>query len=268
MWHRLAASAIFFLALGAAPGAFGQDDPNDPLRKFEKSVKAPPGQQPAAAPAPAPAPRQTDNGYRHDQQSGDLGDELVGDIANVILDAAGQMGALTFQRLTSEADDSVRREPGDILIPFVRYDFFRQSVNASIYANDNRIEAGFGPIAVLLEEYIFHNRATGSGLTIDRQMFLYRMSPSKDFEFDLGLGQTTLAGVERTPLGSFSIPAKLRVAEGVVVEFIPTWSGIMSDYEAALHWGMQYGSLKVGYRYLSTPTANLKGPYAGFALYF
>jgi hypothetical protein len=120
----------------------------------------------------------------------------------------------------------------------------------------------------LFEEYTFHNQATGSTLTIDKQMFLYRMSGTRDFELDIGMGQSTIAGLERTPMGSFSLPVKIKATDSVTIEFIPTWSGLMSDYDAAVHWGTQYGSLKIGYRYLTTTGAYLKGPYAGFALYY
>ncbi len=285
---RRVAIGLMVFALGAA-SAFGQDDPNDPLRKFEKGVKNAQSQQPAPAPAPAPSSNNNSNssnnnsnssnnngnnssyssGYS-DSSSGnnDLAVELTQDFVNFSIQLIAEAGSLTLQRLFTTADPAIRRDPGDILIPFVRYDLSYQSVTSGIYAISNRLEVGFGPLGLLYEDYVFHNRATGSQLMIEKELFLWRMSSSRDFELDLGFGQSALMGLDRIPMGSFALPIKYKPTDSITLEFIPTWSGLMTDYDGAVHWSNPSWSLKAGYRYLTTTGANLKGPYVGLALYF
>lgn len=260
--------AAVALWLGGAPGAFGQDDANSPLRKFEKAAQ-PPAQpsQPGRNPAPAPADGEHDREHE-EHQGNDLGGEIASSLLDSVVNVAVDLGAITLKRLDSGADDSVRRDNGDVLLPFLRYDFSRQYVSGAIFALDNRVEVGYGPLGAMFEKYAFFDQSANASLTFYRQMLLYRASTSRTFELDLGAGQTVMYGTLRAPLGSFSAPVKLRVAEAVTIEFIPTWSGVINDYETALHWGGQFASLKVGYRYLSSPGANLKGPFAGLALYF
>lgn len=260
--RRVVLGIFVLLAMAGTSSAYGQNDPgaDSPLRKFEKNA------QPAATPSQPPAPPPAEHDRQHEDHGNDLGQELASDLINATMDIAIEVGAATMKRVNSGADELVRRDNGDILIPFLRYDFSRQSISGAIFALDNRVEAGYGPLAMMFEKYAFYDRA--STLTFYRQMLLYRASTSKDFELDLGAGQTVMYGTLRTPLGSFSIPVKLRVADAVTIEFIPTWSGTINDYETALHWGGKFASFKVGYRYLSSPDMNLKGPFAGLALYF
>ncbi len=189
-------------------------------------------------------------------------------LADLMVEIIGDVSSATLQRLNASADPAIRRNEGDTLLPFVRYDFFRQSVATNVSANDQRLEAGYGPVAFLLEHYMFREQIPNATLTIERQMFLYRASFDRTVEVDFGVGQTNIYGLQRTTLSSVSIPIRIAFNDNVTLEFRPTKADTMDDYEAALHFGGQYGSFKVGYRTLVGSGASLSGPFAGFAAYY
>lgn len=286
--RRLTISACVVLMLGASASAYCQQAPTDnsPLRRFERGVQTPTSQPPSQTSSqptqtsyqtyPPPydpfAPPGSSSGYYQSQRDGrplgdDLVGELMGDMVGAVVGIAGHMGALTLQRLGSGADADTRREEGDILVPFVRYDFFRQQVVSNIYATDHRLEVGYGPVALLVEKYTFYQQPNDT-LTINRKLFLYRMSPTRNAEIDLGFGETVVSGLQNTSLGTFSLPIAVMLGDNVSLEFRPTWSNNLDDYEGAVHVGGRYGSLKLGYRSLSTNGAVLNGPFAGFSLYY
>ncbi len=287
---RLSETLVILMALGASASAYCQQAPNDnsPLRRFEKGVQTPSSQpsnqtssqsstqtyyQPPSQPyqydpfaPPGTASSYQSQGTRR-PQSDDLVGDLMGDMLGAVVGLAGEMGVLTLQRMSSSADVATRREEGDILLPFVRYDFFRQHAIANIYATDHRLEVGYGPVALLVEKYTFYQQPNDS-LTINRKLFLYRMSPVREAEIDLGFGESVVSGLQNTSLGTFSLPITVMLGDNVALEFRPTWSHTMDDYEGAIHLGGRFGSVKLGYRYLSTSGAVLNGPFAGFSLYY
>jgi hypothetical protein len=265
--RRAAARLISLLLLGGTSAAHCQesappDGNSSVLRKFEKSVQPHPYKPVQPAPVPAPAP------YRTHNRNESLGNTLANELINTGMDVVAELGKITMQRLSPDTDATLRRNDGDLLIPFVRYDFAHQIISGNIFANNHRLEAGYGPFAVLYEDYIFHEQAPGNTLTINRQMLVYRMSANKTIEVDFGLGQTILYGSQRTPLDTVTIPVRIIVSEGVALELRPTWANTMDDYELALHWKYQFGSLKIGYRSLISSGEALNGPFAGFSLYY
>ncbi len=258
-------AAAVYAASGAYCAQAQAGNDNSALGQFEKSVQPPPSK-------PADASSREDREHQGDD---DFGTSLLrallspddGSNQGSSRDASPP-GISSAQRLAADTDPAVRRNDGDILIPYVRYDFFRQSVATNVSANDHRLEAGYGSYAVMLEHYVFREQIPNATLSIDRQMLLLRMSSDRNLEIDIGLGQTVISGAQRTTLGSISLPIKVALNDNVALEFRPTKADTMDDYEAALHWGGQYGSLKIGYRTLVGRGASLSGPFAGFAVYY
>lgn len=256
----------FLLALGAASSAFCQvsapsdTSDNSVLRKFEKSAQ--PSPEKPAAPYQA---QEANRRYSNDKQDSH-GNAFGNEMFNLVMDVMAESGKITLSRLSSDTDLAQQRVVGDILIPFVRYDFAYQNISSNIIANSHRVEAGYGPFALSLEDYAFHEQAPDNTLTIKQQLLLYRMSVNRIFEVDFGLGQTIVSGAKRTTLDTFSIPLRLAFSENIALEFRPTWANTIDDYEIALHWGRQYGSVKIGYRTLISTGDALSGPFAGFSL--
>ncbi len=237
------------------------------LRKFEKSIP------------PAPEGHSQHNSQseppREKKPNEDIGSELGEAIAEGVVDvtmsilAAG--GRSSLRRLDPgialDTEAPLLRNDGEPLIPFIRYDFGYQRVSANITGRIHRLEGGYGPVALFLEDYSLNESAPASTLNIQRQMIMYRMSVSRA-ELDIGLGQSVISGAQRTEMGAVSLRGRFMLSETVSMDILPTWGDGMDDYELALHWGRQFGSIKIGYRRLHTPSTSLGGPFAGFALYF
>ena len=240
------------------------------LHKFEKSI------QPAAEgrgqnnPQPEP-PRER---KRHDEGIGsELGEDIAEELVDVAMSILAAGGRSSLRRLDPgiapdpDAEAPLLRNDGEPLIPFVRYDFGYQRVSANITGRIHRLEGGYGPVALFLEDYTLDESSPAATLNIQRQMILYRMSGNRA-EIDIGLGQTVISGVQRTEIGAVSLRGRFMLSEAVSIDILPTWGSGLDDYELALHWGRQFGSLKIGYRRLHSPSTSLGGPFAGFALYF
>ncbi|HEY6093404.1 MAG TPA: hypothetical protein VIU93_00485 [Gallionellaceae bacterium] len=258
---NLSAATFFLIAMmGGANSACAQENStsssgdDSKLRKFERSVQA---AQQSSAPATA---------HYDSRNSPHAGTGF--NLDSEFMDWIGELGQQTWQRLDLTEGGASRRNEGDFTIPFIRYDFAYQNVAASIHASSHRLEAGYGPFAVFLEEYTFKETSPDSTLTISRQLLLYRMSVDPMFEVDLGIGQSVVSGAESTSLSTLSLPVRVVLGENAALEFRPAWAGGMNDYELALHIGRQYGSVKVGYRVLNSPDSTLSGPFAGFSVYY
>ena len=245
-----------------------QDSDASVLRHFEKSIQPDSGNNNVGIPQGEPPHTGKDD---DDSIGHELGDELATDFMNGLMNVVSTIvvegGRATMQRVAPGTDASFRRNDGDALIPFVRYGFGYQRVSANIDATFNRLEGGYGPFALYLEEYGFHEAAPASVLMVQRQMFLYRVA-GQHTEIDFGLGRSVVAGAKRTVMDAVSLRGKFMLSDSTSIDFTPVWGNGMDDYELTLHWGRQFGSFAVGYRSLQTSGASLNGPFAGFAFYF
>jgi hypothetical protein len=234
------------------------------LHEFEKSI------QPASEGGGQNNPQKQPRESKHDEEIGsELGEAVAQEIVDVAMSILAAGGRYSLRRLAPDPDAEapLLRNDGEPLIPFIRYDFGYQWVSANIAGHIHRFEGGYGPVALFLEDYTLDESSPGAALNIQRQMMLYRMSGSRA-EIDIGLGQTVISGAQRTEIGAVSLRGRFMFGEAVSMDILPTWGSGLDDCELALHWGRQFGSLKIGYRRLHSPSAALGGPFAGFALYF
>lgn len=272
MWRAVILAGIFGMAVDIAAAHEDNSSPNSSsshgadtsvLHSFEKSVQSAPENNRQSNPQTASSPRREhDDGVGHE-----LGEEIIEGLLDVTMTILAEGGRSTLRRLDPATDVPLQRTDGDPSIPFVRYDFGYQRVSANIDAHINRFEGGYGPVALFLEDYSFNETSPASTLKIQRHMLLYRMS-GKLAEIDFGFGESVISGMQRTTVGAVSLRGRFVIDENVSIEVMPIWGGGMSDYELALQWGRQFGSLKIGYRALYSPDVSLSGPFAGFALYF
>ncbi len=283
---RLPAWLAVALAL-ASPVAHAQPDSGDsPLRKFEKGAQ-PPGAPPSA---PQPAPSPPAGQQQGSTASADSGDNWFGELLEVLFgdnhassgnaDSGASGGGntqfhtfldrptdLTLERLDARTDITLRRDEGDVLIPYVRYDFAYQQLSSSISGYDNRLELGYGVASLLVEDYRLYDRAYATALTLDRYLLQYRVSLNRRSEFDFGVGETEMLGANYTQLGTVSLAARFILADNLLLEVRPTWARTIQDYEAAIALTQPYWSLKAGYRSMTSPGGTLQGPFIGLALH-
>ncbi len=274
----------------ASPAGYCQPGADDsPLRKFEKGAQPPSNSQSGAQPAPQPAPQSS--GQQGGSGASNKDDEnWLGELLDVLFSPSGgssdgaqngsgggnvQMHTFldipterTMDRLDPRADITLRRDDGDVLIPYARYDFGYQEVSSSISGYDNRLEFGFGAASMQVEDYRLYDRKYGAALTIDRYLLQYRVSVNRRSELDFGVGQTELLGASYTALGTVSMAARVILADNLMLELRPTWARTVQDYDAAVALTLPYWSLKAGYRTMTSPGGTLQGPYVGFALHY
>ncbi|HEY5993627.1 MAG TPA: hypothetical protein VIU46_03405 [Gallionellaceae bacterium] len=185
------------------------------------------------------------------------------------------------------SETAFRRYDGDTLLPYVSYDFARHHVPASgLYASDHRLEAGAKFYSLQLEQYAFDQApAGGAALRMDRQMLRLRIPDIRGQnggELDIGLGRTAVHGAQRTAVASLGVNLKLAFGEHTALSLGGTLPleaftfGFgsrsarlpMGDGEIALHLGMRYATLNMGYRYLYADHATYRGPYAGVSFHY
>lgn len=272
-WRGVALSAVlFWLAADIAAAQGDHSSQSSPktqgtdssvLGNFEKDIQPEStGNKQNEHRKESPRKKEHDDG-----PGGELVEGIAQGLAEVTMGILAGGGSASMQRIAPGEDASLYRNDGEPLIPFVRYDFAYQRASANISAHINRFEGGYGPLALYLEGYTFNERSPDSTLEIQRQMILYRMSGQRA-EIDIGLGKSIIVGRLRTEINALSMRGRFMLDDNLSIDVQPIWGDRMNDYELTLLYGRQFGSLKIGYRSLASPGTSLRGPFAGFALYF
>jgi len=134
-----------------------------------------------------------------------------------------------------------------------------------------RFVFGYGPIAVEPDWLELAQR--GPGLPkLDRFTIqgLFRVSPSRKIEVDLGIGGTVLAGDNTSTGWTASLPVAVSPARWCSIRWTPTVSflggDVLSDEEISLWWTHRYVSAFGGWRWISAGNAQIDGPTVGISL--
>ncbi len=238
----LAAGALLCALGGAAPGALGQEIPSNGTASAAGAA-AGPASPPDIAPDPAEA------------------------------------GATSGH--SGPPDGPLQRYHGDILFPYFRYDFVRHDVLAyNVISNDHRLELGQDYFAVLLEQYSFHQKATGQMLREERQFLMVRAPfndrPTMFGEFDIGIGNVSYYGAQSQNVFSFLVNMRFAFGEHVALEVGGTAPfkqlfvndpGVnqlpAGDFDVTMYVGMRNVMLRIGYRYLLADNTGRNGPFIG-----
>ncbi|MBN1362307.1 MAG: hypothetical protein JW993_17055 [Sedimentisphaerales bacterium] len=162
------------------------------------------------------------------------------------------------------------REPGDPLLPIVRFDFAYFNLQSDVEAMDYRAQVGYGPFAVELNPTFYEEEIPADDLDIYRIWGLYRMSITDRIEFDFGAGAIVLEGNETNTGFSLTTPILAQVYDWLLVEFRPIWSEInetsIDEYEAAVLLNWKSLAVKAGYRWTRSPETSLNGPFFGLSI--
>jgi len=165
-----------------------------------------------------------------------------------------------------------KREYGEFLIPFSRYDGSYQLVNTGIRAQDHSIQLGYSLFGGQFRFTDFTENDSDYSLKFYQLNFFYRMSFGDFFECDLGLGWLNMKGKDSTTGMTFSIPIIFHPHKAFSIEFRPQWAfmpeSVITEMDTSLRMGWRYASIKAGYRYMQTGNQALKGPYLGFTAAF
>jgi hypothetical protein len=157
---------------------------------------------------------------------------------------------------------------GEALIPFARFDLSYQDVESDVDAWDYRLEGGYGPVGLQCNLTHYSEETPEDDLDMLRFYGMYRMSFGTIVEVDLGLGALTIDGNGRDTRFSLTVPVRIYPTDWLGIEIRPAWADNVTDCDIALLLTAPYVSLKAGYRWVSSPTESLNGPYAGLAVHF
>lgn len=153
-------------------------------------------------------------------------------------------------------------------VPFFRVDASLQYIKSTVSAKDYRFLFGYGPAAFQLNQTRFTESNPTDSLTLTRLFGVYRMSFSTEYEIGIGLGKLIIEGNKKTEQFYFTVPFKFHINKIMGFEYRPAWSSTINDYDLSVFSHHKYGSVKVGYRWLSTNSQSLSGPYIGFAAFY
>lgn len=163
--------------------------------------------------------------------------------------------------------NSIPRNFGDPLIPFARIDTRFQYISSEVNAIDLRLEIGAGPLAFNYHQTQYNEEHPIDRLDVTRIYGSYRMSFSQFLTIDLGLGELRLEGNERRSYFYTTTPILLHVHK-FGLEFRPSWTSNVEEYDIAVLGNLPFFSAKLGYRWLLSNNDMLSGPYIGVSAHF
>jgi hypothetical protein len=189
----------------------------------------------------------------------------------------GGLLSATVRRATVVDEDEAgrgarnSRVDGDPDLPEFRLDLQGAGLDPSVRGSQVRFQFGFGPIAVQPDWLELTER--GPGLPkLDRFTVqgLFRVSPTRRIEVDLGVGGTVLAGDHADGGWTFSLPVSYSPARWCALRWTPVVSflggDVLSDEELSVWWTHRYASAFAGWRWISAGNAQIDGPTVGISL--
>jgi hypothetical protein len=241
------------------------------LRSFERDATRDRSGRDRRSDRPDPTFDSDDSYIRHGR-SGSISDFMFNDLLYLSLIHPGRRSWARVSADSARLGDLTLepREPGDPLIPFVRFDAAYQDVDSDVEAFDYRVQVGYGPVGVELHQTRYWEQQPPDSLDIYRVYGLYRLSIGNSLEVDVGLGAIVIDGAETNVGFSSTTPILFYPVDWLVAEFRPMWSDIQGsvtqEYGVALllNWG--YVALRGGYRWTHSPMESLDGPFVGFSV--
>lgn len=169
-------------------------------------------------------------------------------------------------------------EPGGPILPYLRLDAAYQKHSSNIDAGDYYAQIGYGFLGLDTRFTRFREKYPDDRLNISRIHGLLRLGGvwgDEDFaeadggywEVDFGLGMVQLDGDHKNDGFSFTMPILFYLTDYLGFEFRPAWASIkhskLRDYDLSVHLTLRYVGVKIGHRWLKSPSQSLNGPYAG-----
>ncbi|WP_430460322.1 hypothetical protein ACQUQU_14000 [Thalassolituus sp. LLYu03] len=165
-----------------------------------------------------------------------------------------------------------RKKPGDHLLPFMQADFSVGDGTYGTHWNDLRLEAGYGPVALLLRQGNYSEENSSDRLTTQQVMLTYRMMFFDRIELNFGGGHYSMDGQSVTSSGAMYYGGRLLLNESFSVGFRNTSVNGLNLQLDDTEWLMQIGSGnwsgKLSYRSLETDSMRIAGPSVGLVFTF
>lgn len=187
--------------------------------------------------------------------------EMAAPLIDIIIDA----GAITTDRIKGD-HNSRKRSNGGFTIPFLRLDSNVSYINKNLYSINNRVEAGYGAFAGVIDVNIYNEKDPKDQLIHSDILFLYRIATSNRFEIDFSAGLSYMGGNSETFGFKSGIPIRISPADFIGFEIRPAiiyTENPIADLDISAYLGYRYLGLTIGYKFLGTPDSYLSGFYAG-----
>ncbi len=229
------------------------------------------------------ATKKTGSGSSNSKSSSDDDSDFLGDCLGSMLEDAfigiatgiSHLGGISMARAGSDTsrnreDKIIIREKGEALLSNIRFDYSYQNVQDDIYANDYRLEIGYGAFGLEARQTDFFEKSPKDELGLTYIHGLLRLSAGNYVEIAPGVGTIEMDGNKNNNGFSFTLPVLIHPSKRFGFECRPTWSKIngnsIRDIDFAVLYGIDHASLKIGYRALRTGGEDLKGPYSGISM--
>ncbi|MBI5885563.1 MAG: hypothetical protein HZB85_03155 [Deltaproteobacteria bacterium] len=202
-----------------------------------------------------------------------LFDDVIGDL---FIRTLVEGGKLSMERVsqpkTHNAASLGLRHIGDSDLPYFRSDINYQLVNSNVWGLDGRIEVGYGAVGLQFRQTHYEEKKPHDSLDIVNIHGLYRISFSKKFELDMGIGRISMSGKDENSGASVTSPMNFYPHENICIRFAPTWNWIngnqVSDYDGSIAYINEFYSIRAGYRRMKAGEEVLDGPYFGMSYHY
>lgn len=197
--------------------------------------------------------------------------DLTGSIFDGMIASGSAFSALRMEATTKTGRrNPYRRSKGEPMLPIVRFDLQHQTTDSGLYANDVRMEFGYGPLGVQGRYTRFIEELAQDSLDYAQFHVLLRLSYTQGIGLNLGAGVASLDGNDYTTGSSFTAPMFLHLTPNIGFEFRPTVSffngNAVTESDSMLMLTHNSTSLSLGYRSLESASQQISGPYMGLSL--
>ncbi len=201
---------------------------------------------------------------------GDMVDAIISSTAEVISEG----GITSNQRISQKSSDSDinKRQPGEILIPFYRFNINKQHVSDQINAVDFKIEIGKGAIGLEFRSTKYNDDITLEELEYNQIQYFHRMSFGNKIGLNLGIGYGQMDGVYSFDGLILSAPILFHNSRHLGFEIRPSvfnTDGVsVSDLDLSVLYTYRKLAFRIGHRSLESPNVDIDGYYIGFDFIF
>ncbi|MFW2372449.1 MAG: hypothetical protein ACN4GM_04955 [Gammaproteobacteria bacterium] len=200
--------------------------------------------------------------------------DLVEAIANETAEVISEGGRASNQRVSSKPHDPDinKRQPGEILIPFYRFNINTQHVSDQINAIDLKMEIGKGAIGFEFRATKYTDDITNDELKYNQVQYFHRMSFGNKIGLNLGIGYGQMNGVDSFDGLVLSAPILFHNGHHLGFEIRPSVfnaDGVsINDLDLSALYTYRKLAFRIGHRSLESPNVDIDGYYIGFDFIF
>lgn len=175
--------------------------------------------------------------------------------------------------VNNRVEPELPKQPEKNRTQYLRLNVNSQKIDKNINGLDFSFENRVGLLGFEFRHTGYRDNSENERLNYDQLQGFYRMTPAnQDVAVDLGVGYGMLKGNNRNEGVILSMPVTVNAGGNLGFELRPsvfsTNNANIKELDIAVLVPIGQVAVKVGYRVLSSPNADIEGPYAGLDLLF